>query len=436
VLHGRVAAALLSRFSERVEHQPDLLARHLSRAGDGLQAAGWWQAAGARALARGAPREAAGHLRAGIAALHGMPPGQQRDTAELGLLAMLGPTTMVLLGPGSAQFGALQERSRNLSRNLPDQPRLFSINYGWCLFNWARARLGCATELSGALLDTAAQHPGDAELAMAAHNMAGMVRFHVGDTAAARTHLARSTALHDPRRDAALYPVYLMDFGVFGRFYLALCTQLLGSADAARRIAADALALADRLHQPHTTGFAMLAGFNIAVIRGDTGEALSMAERCIAFSGGFGFPEFIAMARVARGWALAHGEGRWSEGLADLQAGIDGWARTGFENWQPWYIALEAEILIHLGQAALALRHVDQHLARIAVNGERQFESPLLAERAAALAALDGKPEAAAARFDAALELAREQGAAAWVERIGRRRGQAMPDGGGSVIAA
>ncbi len=118
-LHGRVADALLTRFEDRVAQQPELGARHLTRAGRGLQAASWWQAAGGQALSRGAPREAAGHLRAGVAALQGVPAGPERDAAELGLLSMLGPTTMVLLGPGSAEFGAVPALRPRLRRPQP-----------------------------------------------------------------------------------------------------------------------------------------------------------------------------------------------------------------------------------------------------------------------------------------------------------------------------
>ena len=425
-LHGRVAEALLSRFRERVERQPELAARHLSGAGQGLRAATWWQAAGGQALSRGAPREAAGHLRAGVNALGGVAAGPERDAAELGLLSMLGPTTMVLLGPGSADFGTVQERAYGLSQALPAQPRLFPTTYGWCLFNWGRARLKTASQLVDKLLQAAGERAGDTEAAMAAHNMAGMVRLHLGEPEAARMHLSQSTALYEPERDAALYPVYLMDFGVFGRFYLALATQALGFPDAARRIAAEALLLAERLNQPHTLGFAMLANFNTAVMRGDVGEALPMAERCIAFSSQFGFPEFIAMAGIARGWAMAHGQQRWHEGLAEVQAGIAGWAQTGFENWQPWFTALEAEILGQLGQQALALQRIDHQLARVAANGERLFESPLLTERAASLAALPGRADEAEASFEQALALARAQGATAWAERALRRRQEAV----------
>jgi tetratricopeptide (TPR) repeat protein len=420
-LHGRVAEALLQRFTDRVQGHPELAAHHLTRAGKGLEAAPWWQAAGGQALSRGAPREAAGHLRAGVEALEHAPQGQDRDAAELGLLSMLGPTTMVLLGPGSQPFGDVQRRAYALSQSLPGRPRLFPTTYGWCLYNWGRAQLTTAGQLVRVLLEGAAAQPGDTEAAMAAHNMAGMVAFHRGRPEAARNHFSQSTALYEPGRDAALYPVYLMDFGVFGRFYLALATQVLGFPDAARRIAAEALVLAQGLNQPHTMGFAMLANFNTSVMRGDAAEALPMAERCIEFASQFGFPEFIAMARVARGWCRAQQPSRAEDGLAELMAGHEGWAATGFENWQPWFTVLAAEILLRLGRPAEALERLDAQLARIAANGERQFESPLRAERAAALAALpSGRPDAPAA-FDQALAIAHEQGAGAWKAHAERR---------------
>ena len=425
-LHGRVAESLLGQFKDRTDRTPELAARHLTRAGQGLQAAPWWQAAAGQALSRGAPREAAGHLRAGLDGLAKAATGPERDAAELALLSMLGPTTMVLLGPGSAEFGSVQERAYGLSQLLAGQPRLFPTTYGWCLFNWGRARLATASQLVDRLLAAAAARPGDAEAAMASNNMAGMVRFHLGEPELARAHLSQSTALYEPQRDAALYPVYLMNFGVFGRFYLALATQILGFSDAARRIAAEALVLAEGLNQPHTSGFAMMANFNTAVMRGDAEAALPMAEQCIAFSGQFGFPEFIAMARMARGWALAHGQQRWEEGLSEVQAGLAGWAQTGFENWQPWFSTLEAEIMARLGRQDQALPAIDHQLARIAANGERQFLSPLLAERAAALAAMPGRRAEAAVVFDQAAALASAQGAVAWGQRIAFRRQQAL----------
>ena len=62
----------------------------------------------------------------------------------------------------------------------------------------------------------------------------------------------------------------------------------------------------------------------------------------------------------------------------------------------------------------------------VAANGERQFESVLLAEKAAALAGLPGRRNEAAEVFNVAAGLARDQLAVAWSERIASRRAKTL----------
>jgi predicted ATPase len=69
-LHRRVAAALETHFADRAESQPELLAHHLTAAGDTERAAHQWLKAGRHAGSRSAYLEAitlnpavdAGHL--------------------------------------------------------------------------------------------------------------------------------------------------------------------------------------------------------------------------------------------------------------------------------------------------------------------------------------------------------------------------------------
>jgi len=312
----------------------------------------------------------------------------------LGLLSVLGPTTMVLMGPGSAQFGEVQKRAYALCQSLPDKPRQFPITYGLCLYHWGRAEFDQALPLAQHLLQTAnAIESGELDLGVAPHeavmaagNMNGMIAFHRGESAQALAHLQRSVSLYQPERDAALYPVYLMDFGIFGRFYLALAHMACGEADAAQQHAVDAHALAQRLNQPHSLGFSMLANFNIAVMRDEPELARRFADQCVAFSTQFGFPEFIGMGRIVRGWATAR-QGQPEQGLADLEEGVRLWQSTGFENWQTWFACLKAEILAQLGRHGQAVREIDQQLERIQRNQERQFLPQLLRWRATLVSA-------------------------------------------------
>lgn len=423
LLHERVATVLIRDYSGWVERQPELVAHHLGQAGQYLQASHYWLLAGQQALGRGTPREAAAHLQSGVDGLARLPPGESSHLAEFNLLSVLGPTTMVLAGPGSASFGAVQKRAVELCHQLPGRPRQFPVTYGLCLFHWGRAQLDVAATLSAQLLSEADTTAADDERVMASRNMAGMVSFHRGDAPQARAHLERSVARYDAERDAGLYPVYLMDFGVFGRFYLALASFVCGDSKAAQTHARDACELARRLLQPHTMGFALLANFIVAVLCSEIAIAREYAEECLVFSSTHGFPEFVAMAQITRGWCRSQHAASGTEveaGLSEMETGMQAWQATGFENWQSWFVSLKAGVLAKQGRSREALTEIDGQLRRIAGNGEMQFHSLLLAEKARILMT-DDRHEAERV-FAEALAIAQLQGAKAWQEKIALMR--------------
>ena len=424
-LHTRVADALTGPFASHVQGESELVARHLARANRALEAGRYLLQAAMQSLGRGAPREAAGHLREGLEALKDVAAGSERAECELGLLSVLGPTTMVLMGPGSAAFGDVQKRAHALCHALPGQPRQFPITYGLCLYHWGRAEFDVAHPLASALLQTAHDNGDDNESVMAAGNMNGMIQFHLGHPAVARAHLENSVQRYQPERDAALYPVYLMDFGVFGRFYLALASFVCGDGDAARQHALDAYELAQRLNQPHSLGFSLLANFNIACLRDEPEVARQFAEQCVEFASQYGFPEFIGMARIVRGWAVARG-GQPAEGLQDMEAGIELWKMTGFENWQTWFAVLKVQVLLMLARTDEAMEAIDAQFTRMDGNNENQFRSVLVAQKAVVLRAQGTAEVELAALFDEAAALADKQGAVAWSRWIDEKRQAAL----------
>jgi len=371
-LHARVAECLTTSFAEIGEREPEMVARHLTAAAKPLDAAGWWLRAGGAAIGRGSPKEAAAALQAGLDALADLPDDETRRRAELGLLAVLGPAHMVMRGPGSPDFGAVQRRAYDTCRSLPGTPSLFRITYGLALFHWGRAELSTALPLAAAL-DEAMRADRTTEHVLAAGNMNGMIRLHLGDATDARGRLTETVGLYRPERDAALYPHYLMDFGVFGRFYLAIACAMTGDGEEGARHARDAAALAETLGQPHSIGFAMLANFIIAMLRDDPATAREWAARCMPFASARGFPEFVAFAEIALGWADMR-QGKVEQGLAQFERGVEAWHATGFETWQIWFGALRMEALARLGRRDEALAEGARQTERAARNGERLFE--------------------------------------------------------------
>ncbi len=384
-LHARVADCLMTDFADEGEREPEMVARHLTAAGKPLEASPWWLSAGGAAIGRGSAQEAAALLQSGLDALADQPNDEARLRAELGLLAVLGPAHMVMRGPGSPEFGAVQQRAYDTCRALPDRPSLFRITYGLALNHWGRAEFSAALPLAEELDAIAAADP-SVEQTLAAGNMNAMIRLHLGDAAMARHRLTETVGLYRPERDAQLYPHYLMDFGVFGRFYLGIACVATGDADEGAKHARDAAALAERLGQPHSVAFAMLANFIVAMLRGDVDTAREWANRCVPFSRQMGFPEHVAFAEIALGWAEIR-DGDVEAGLAVLDRGIEAWRATGFETWQTWFGALRMEALTALGRIDEALAEGARQAARSARNGERLFERQLDAANASALAA-------------------------------------------------
>ena len=126
-------------------------------------------------------------------------------------------------------------------------------------------------------------------------------------------------------------------------------------------------------------GFALIANMNIAVLRNEPVIVQKFAEQTVTFASQFGFPEFIAMGRIARGWATAK-LGQHSTGLEDLEAGFELWKMTGFENWQSWFTSLKSEILILMNRDTEAREDIQSQLRRIERNREMQFKPQLLAQ--------------------------------------------------------
>jgi class 3 adenylate cyclase len=375
-LHGQMATLLIASGDDA---EPEAVARHLAVSGADLQAADWWLRAARQSIGRGAMVEASTHFRTGLAGLEKRADELDVARARTELLAGLGPTLMVMFGPGAEAFGTVQRQAFELMRTLPERPMQFPITYGVALYHWGRAELQDAAHFAD-VLAKAATDAGNGEDAgertMAANNMGAMVAFHRGDANRARALLRRSVGLYEPERHAALYPSYMMDFGVFGRFYLALAEHFTDDSDLALETAAAAETLARKLGQPHSVGFAMLAHFIVHALRGEAQSAHDWATRCAAYAAEQGFPEFLGMAQVVIGWSEAQ-LGKPEQGLAMLEQGITLWQRTGFENWQSWFGALRAGVLAQMGRGEAALAVIAEQRARIAQSGELIFEGSL-----------------------------------------------------------
>lgn len=128
--HSRIAKVLQEQFPEATENRPELLAHHLSGAGNFEGAAQLWQLAGERAAARNAVNEAEDFLRLALADLCQAPENTDRMERELTILTTMTPVLMSVHGWGAPEVGELSLRAAEIASGLGDLTRRYAARWG------------------------------------------------------------------------------------------------------------------------------------------------------------------------------------------------------------------------------------------------------------------------------------------------------------------
>ncbi|MEE8159524.1 MAG: hypothetical protein V3T78_09205, partial [Dehalococcoidia bacterium] len=138
------------------------------------------------------------------------------------------------------------------------------------------------------------------------------------------------------------------------------------------------------------------------------------AKATIDLSTEQGFPSWLALGTLLRGWAFGV-QGQVEEGVGQIHDGLAAWRAAGSEVWRSRWLVLLAEALGKGGQVEAGLTAVDEALACVERTEERSYEAELHRLQGALL--LQQSPDnhqKADACFHQALKVARRQEAKSW----------------------
>jgi predicted ATPase len=201
-LHARVAATLEQHFADLVERQPELLAHHLTSAGDAERAIDQWLKAGRFAAQRLAHLEAIRHFDRGLAILPAFVEGQDRDRREIELQLARGLSLFTTEGFVSDTAGAAYARAHELSEQSGDARQLFMAVFGlWVAANGKGGMAECR-QFSHRLQQLTIADADDG-LRLQAHHSAWTTYLFSGEPAAVREHCEVGRRLYDPERATA-----------------------------------------------------------------------------------------------------------------------------------------------------------------------------------------------------------------------------------------
>jgi class 3 adenylate cyclase/tetratricopeptide (TPR) repeat protein len=366
-LHGRVAAALETHFADLVERQPELLAHHLTAAGDTERAAHQWLKAGRHAAAQSAYLEAISHLERGLGLLHSLPESPDRDRCDIDLQLALAVCLLTTKGPAAAKLPYM--RAFDLAERSGSPQQRFDALYGvWQSTNMSGGS-AAASPLSEKLLNMTEQERDDG-LRLQAHHSAWATWAFAGDPAKTRGHTDAGRLLYDPEKHASHRFVYGgHDPGACARLLGAHAEWLLGYPEKALASIADSLSLAERIAHPFTLSIALTFSAVLHINRREPERALSVVEAVEALAAEQRLSLTLEPG-VLRGAALV-GQGAVEEAIAHIREGVTKSTRLG----RPYGLAFLAEGLALHGDRAAALAALREGLEIARTTGEHGWDA-------------------------------------------------------------
>ena len=243
-LHHTIAQHLENYLSEMVETQPEIIAHHLTQAGQASQAIPYWHTAGQRAIERSASLEAMSHLRHGLELLITLPSSPERIQQELTLQIALGSAVLTTKGYAAPEVEKVYSRARELCQQVGETPQLSPVLFGLWLFHTVRAEYHIGRALGEQLVTLAQRAPDSVSLPQACHEL-GFTCFFMGKWSAGRALLEQGIAVYNSQKHGS-YTVDIagLDPGVTCRFYAAFVVWVMGYPGQSQKYRREAFTLA------------------------------------------------------------------------------------------------------------------------------------------------------------------------------------------------
>ncbi|WP_270938825.1 ATP-binding protein, partial [Falsiroseomonas oryzae] len=431
-LHARAAQLLEGEFATLAGDQPELVATHWTNAGEAGRAIPLWIQAAEQARARSAAVEEVRHIETALDLLARTPATPERDAEELALRLKLATPLVPVAGWGSPRSANNAQRIAELLDT--DQPTLPALQLVWIQGVGALLRSEQTASIAlGERLIAMAQRSKLPNLPIMGHRVAGYAHLMFGELAKAERHMVDGLAGYAPDGFDSCIECSPMDLLVCAAAQNAILfalqaryVRLRESCDLVwRRIASlDSPASYNYVLLHQTLHDLVLRDFAKAEER--CRELKTLAERQ---------PIYHFYVQLETGW-LAARAGALDDGLARLRAAAQSFDGQHSRLWVPYFMMLHAEMLIGAGRHADALDLLGTIAADCETLEQHFHDAEVHRLRAHALAGLGAAPVEVEAARDAAMEIARRQGARLYLLRIAADRARRLQAAGADADAA
>ena len=413
-LHAKIARVLEEHFPTIKDTEPELLAHHLTAAGQVEAAIPLWQSAGELALKRMALTEAISHFNKGLELVSTLPQSSERDASELGLRTLLGTAWMALKGWAAPEVWSSLYPALALAKSLERNDALLPILWGLFINVMTQGRIAESLPWAEEMLGIA-KATGDSDLLITGHMVAYIHYLYLGRLIKAQEHGDKVLALFDGEKHGHLVNILNHDPKTVVVGGSSLSAWMLGYPDRAVPLLDEAIAHARRHGHPFDLGWVLTIGGEMFGFRYEPEELCRCAEEAEKLGREHSLPVLWALlAPLSYGMALIL-EGKPAEGIGRLKAGLTVWDGAGGKSRNPYLKSVLAEAMALTRDLDNALRLIDEQIAQVERPGweERMHYAEILRLKGWMLS-LKGDLEGAEQYYRTSLDWAREQQAKSW----------------------
>jgi DNA-binding SARP family transcriptional activator len=404
--HASIARALLEKFPDVAEKQPEILAHHYAEARMTAEALDFWLKAGKTAASRSANKEAIAHLEKGLVFLQAASIAyNELRRWELLFLAVIGPLVMAVHGYGAVESQNVFQRAYELMDDTTLAPERLQILCGLWNVRFHRGELEAALPLAQQCLAFAQKAGFGLDLA---NCVMGQTLSSMGEFIAAQRHFQ---LVIDNFRAGGRGPrgLFSVDEPVLALSYMARILWALGYPERSDAATQEAITLARKSSNSVSVAAALVGRMYMAIHGAPLPQAIACANEAIAFCKEHELTLFEHWMHFAHG-ALLVRQGETAAGIESMQSAISGAEARQSRQFRPFQLACMGAAYTKLGNSSQAMTMLDEGLSVAEAGGEKQSLAAIHRLRAELLFSL-GRAYEARRALDTALGIARRQGA-------------------------
>jgi len=406
--HSRIASALRASSTDQASARPDLVADHLSRAGEHADAIRFWEAAGQQALARTALHEAAEHFQRAITCMRRLPVTREWKERELDIQIRLFPLLMAVYGWGAVEVERACTRAVRLAEELQRHDLSYAPHWGLWTYRFLRGEMVSALETAESVFQMA-RSSGVPMIELTGRHAISYTLFGRGEYSRAIGQADAGLALYDFEQEKELVKIFGGSSTVCLRSSRSHSLWMLGKVDEATEECDLLLQLGRDLRHPPSLANALAffmygLAFRCSYI-GQMERLLSIVDELLTLSREESFYLWYAQAYTYRGVvAQALGD---DTARRQMLEGLELWEQTGARLTLVMMNVLCAEAFYRLGDDDEAFRRL--HVAEAEMARREGLLAPDIWRVRGRLLARQGKRSAAEAAYSEAIKRAQTQ---------------------------